>query len=213
MKAKIIFHFVLCVMVFQVSAQTNRVWNFKGGTNFQGDYVSSGTTAFVVRNNDSNYIFKLADLSTNDLIYINEKKSASRKAQRQAQLDLEATQMRQAGLMEFTTDLIKNFPEKVNFKEGWMDSEFFELDSIAAGYSDAGSLADVRLGFDAYDKNNVLATFCYMPKFKEDEQTPNPYIEVIKNLKQGDKVRLIGKIVNEDFRVEKAELIETAAQN
>ena len=34
-------------------------------------------------------------------------------------------------MIEFTSDLIENFPEKVRSQKGWMDAEFLELDKYA----------------------------------------------------------------------------------
>jgi hypothetical protein len=121
-----------------------------------------------------------------------------------------------AQTMEFTGDMIKNFPEKVRFQEGWMDVTFQQLDSYAAGNSDVGSLADVRLGFDVIDKNNQLIDYCYVPKQLDNSSMPNPFVQVIQNLKQGDKIRLFGKILggfdnDPSFRIEKIESLENVA--
>ena len=55
------------MVALKISAQTNLVWHFKGGTNFSGIYVSSGVTKFVIKNHGTNYIFTLDDLAADDL--------------------------------------------------------------------------------------------------------------------------------------------------
>jgi TPR repeat protein len=119
-------------------------------------------------------------------------------------------------MMEFTDALIKNFPEKVSLQQGWMDAKFQQLDPYAAGSSDMGSLADVRLGFDVLDKNGDLINFCYVPKQLADSSQPNPLVAVVQNLKQGDKIRLFGKVtggIGSDpyFRVENIESLDKPA--
>jgi hypothetical protein len=58
-KLKLFFAFAIFILAVHVSAQTNRIWNFKGGTNLEGIYVSSGTTAFVVKNHGTNLSLSL----------------------------------------------------------------------------------------------------------------------------------------------------------
>lgn len=143
-------------------------------------------------------------------------------AQRQVRLDAEAKQMQQAGMIEFTKQMIESFPEKVDNHSGWMDAEFLNL-------SDDFVYARMELGFDVNDKNGDLYMVCFAEKVflpahisnpEDISNSPsNPLIPVITKLKHGDKVRLIGKIVNGSFysehrlfHVEKVEMIESAAE-
>jgi hypothetical protein len=193
-------------------------WTLKNGIMVEGDYFSSGTTAVVVKRSGTNCILKISDLSTNDLPYLAEMQAA----QRQARLDAEAKQMQKAGMIEFTKQMIESFPEKVDDRNGWMDVTFLSL-------SDDFVYPRMELGFDVDDKNGDLYMFCFAEKvFLPDHisspddisKSPhNPLIPVITNLKRGDKVRLIGKMINGSFysqhrlfHVEKVEMIESAAE-
>ena len=112
MKTKICLLGIFTVATLAIAAP--HTWIFTTGKTFEGDYYSSGTTAVVIRNNGTNYIFKMADLSTNDLAYV----AKIQADQKQAKLDAEVKQMQQAGWNELTSDLIENFPEKVRQKNG-----------------------------------------------------------------------------------------------
>ena len=113
-------------------------WVLKTGETVAGDYVSSGTTALVIKTGGTNCIIKISDLSTNDQAFIPQIKAD----QKQARLDAEVKQMQQAGWIEFTSDLIVNFPEKVRdqipgdgtiiHKYGWMDMNEGELEEAFA---------------------------------------------------------------------------------
>jgi hypothetical protein len=199
-----------------------RTWTFQTGVKFQGDYVSSGTTTVVVNKGGTNYFLTIADLSTDDRAYVAQKQLT----QRQAQLDVETNQMISAGMIEYTTKLIDNFPEKVESQRGWMDAEFVEINS------DKVDFPEVRLGFEVQDKNNDFYYYCYAEKelpgnnLANDisDYKSNSLIPVITNLKNGDKVRLVGSVgaispaaflsgdYQRFFKVEKVEMIETAAE-
>ena len=207
---------MLALVTLAVAAPRN--WVLKTGETLSGDYVSSGTTTLVVKTGGTNCFLKISNLSSNDLAFVAEMQVA----QRQARLDAEAKQMQQAGMIEFTEQMIKGFPEKVDDKSGWMDAKFLDL-------SDSFVYARMELGFNVDDKNGDLYMFCFAEKvFLPDhisspddisKSPPNPLIPVISNLKRGDKVRLIGKVVNGSFysqhrlfHVEKVEMIESAAE-
>jgi hypothetical protein len=193
-----------------------RTWVLKTGETVTGDYISSGTTALVVKTGSTNCFLKISDLSTNDQAYVVEMQVA----QRQARLNVEAKQMQQAGMIEFTTKLIENFPEKVDDQSGWMDAKFAEL-------YDAEVYTRLELGFWVEDKNGDSYFKCFLEKefhgnnFPLDlsDTKPNPLVSVITGLKRGDRVRLIGKVVpfsfysdHRLFHIEKVEMIESAAE-
>jgi hypothetical protein len=67
-----------------------------------GDYVSSGTTTLVVKTDGTNCFLNISDLSTNELPYL----AQVQLAQRQARLNAEVKQMQQAGMIEFTKEIL-----------------------------------------------------------------------------------------------------------
>jgi hypothetical protein len=128
MKTKICLLGIFALVPLAIAAP--HTWTFQNGGTFEGDYYSSGTTAVVVRKDGTNHVFQIADLSTNDLAYVAKIKAD----QKQARLDAEVKQMRAAGWLEFTSNLIMNFPEKVRdqipgdgtiiHKYDWLDATF-----------------------------------------------------------------------------------------
>ena len=156
-------------------------------------------------------------------------------AQRQRQLEAEVAQMRAAGWMELTSDLIENFPEKVRdqipgdgtiiHKYGWMDATFGSFNT----YKDSPDF----LGFGVIDSHGNDFIYCVVAKklySREtftaadilagalDNYTPNPLVNVAFNLKRGDKVRLIGHCDDSGerdshawFYIDRIEMIESAA--
>jgi hypothetical protein len=212
MKTKICLLGIFALVTLAMAAP--HTWTFTTGKTFDGDYYSSGTTAVVIRNNGTNYIFKMADLSTNDLAYV----AKIQADQKQAKLDAEVKQMQQAAQMEFTSDLIENFPEKVNQQRGWMDSEFLELENIYTSGEE-----DANLGFAVADKNDNSFYKCVVSKYlpvpgDSTGLQHNPLVEYVTGLKRHDKIRLVGTVsapLSSDYRrfnVERVEIIETTAE-
>jgi len=218
---KIALASIALILICQFVYAEPHTWTLKTGAAFSGDYVSSGTQMVVIKDSGTNCFLKITDLTTNDWLYFQDCKAA----QRQHQLDAEAAQMRAAGLVEFTSDLIENFPEKVNSHDGWMDGKFMRLDSDAAGYMmDGSKLSDLRLGFDVEDKNGHFFSYAFVPKKllgpnylagDYNDQRPNELVSVVTSLKEGDQIRLIGHVLaTADFRafeIQKIEMIESAA--
>jgi hypothetical protein len=221
MKTKICLLGFFALVTLAIAAP--HTWTFQKGGTFEGDYYSSGTTAVVVRKNGTNYIFKIADLSTNDLAYVTKMKAD----QKQAQLDAEMKQMVAAGMIELSARLIKNFPEKVrNQQKGWMDVTFDRLSTAHIAFP------DMQLGLDVTDKNDEVFYKCVIFKQlnRPDENTqpvPNPLASWALGLMPGDKIRLIGHCYPDTasgkfdanssfdyagFLVEKIEVMETAAE-
>ena len=216
MKAKICFWGIFALVTLAIAEP--HTWILKTGKAVVGDYVSSGTTTLIVKADGTNYFLKISDLSTNDLTYIAEIQIK----QRQVRLDAEAKQMAQVGMIEFTSDLIENFPGKVRSQKGWMDGEFLELDKYA------GRDSERDLGFDVKDFQGKYFNHCCVSKLiygpnPLDETKPNPFVNVISNLKPGDKVRFFGNVddprtgeigegnVTYHFFVNRIEMIESAA--
>jgi hypothetical protein len=210
----------ICAFVTLVVAAP-RTWVLKTGETVTGDYVSSGTTTLVVKTGGTNCFLKIADLATNDQAYIAKIKAD----QKQARLDAEAKQMQQAGMIEFTANLIDNFPEKVRSKTGWMDANFYDFDKYA------GRSSEIDLGFDVEDslgksyRHCVACKTLHGPNWPYDQgqnDRPNPLVNEISNLKRGDKVRLYGSVndrgpLSDDytqlfFYIDRIEIIETAAE-
>jgi hypothetical protein len=193
MKTKLALLLVFAALT--VSAQTNSIhtWTLKTGAAFSGDYISSGTQMVVIKDSGTNCLLKISDLSTNDWLYFYQCKTN----QRQMHLDAEAAQMRAAGWLEFTSDLIMNFPEKVRdqipgdgtiiHKYGWMDATFegFSNDSV-----------DNALHFSVRDSTEQYFHYCTVIKWLKnsvaDVGTPNPFADSVSKLKDGDKVRFFG---------------------
>jgi len=204
MKIRICLVGIFALVTLAIAAP--HTWILTSGKTVTGDYFSSGTTTLVVKTGGSNCFVKISELSTNDWLYFQECKAA----QRQMQFDAEAKQMAtKPGWMEFTAQLIKNFPEKVVDHPGWMDAYFQGLDNI---YVDS---KEDELGFRIRDKNNEYFEKCSV--FKTDPHgKADPVIPEIMNLKRGDKVRFFGVILSGHyntytFYVSKIEMIESAA--
>lgn len=223
MKTKICLLGIFALVTLAIAAP--HTWTFQKGGTFEGDYYSSGTTAVVVRKNGTNYIFKFADLSTNDLAYVAKIKADQKKVQ----LDAEVKQMQQAGWIEITAKVFDNFPEKLrNYQKGWMDVTFMDFSKT--------EFADLQLGLLVEDSNGDSINKCTLFKQlnRPDQNTqpiPNPVVDIAMMLKKGDKVRLIGHSYPDDsreteitklaginyythfgFLVERIEIIETAAE-
>jgi hypothetical protein len=220
MKTKICLLGFFALVTLAIAAP--HTWTFQKGGTFEGDYYSSGTTAVVVRKNGTNYIFKFADLSTNDLAYVAKMKAD----QKQAELDAEIKQMQQAGMVEATASIIRDFPEKVsgiaNDRHCWMDAKFLKVDSSYVVNP------DFYLGFPVEDRNKDEFSYCrvqkeflganFMNGTDYTDKQANPLVGVVMTLKRGDRVRLIGKVLpipsasSGVFDIEKIEMIETAAE-
>jgi len=197
-------------------------WVLKTGESAAGDYVSSGTTTLVIKTSGTNSFLKISDLSTNDLAYL----AKMQAAQRQARFDAEARQMVNAGMVELTANLIRDFPEKVdgraNGPRSWMDAKFINVDSSFLANP------DFDLGFEVEHKNGDIFEFCsvqkefygehFMNGTDYSDKKANPLVGVVMDLKRGDKVRLIGRVIpissvaSGNFKVEKVEMIESAAE-
>ena len=210
MKTKLVLLLVFATLT--VSAQTNSIhnWTLKSGAVFPGDYFSAGTQMVVIKSHGTNCLLKISELSTNDWLYFYQCKMN----QRQMQLDAEAAQMRTAGKMEFAIKQIKNFPEKVVGRYGWIDAYFDDLDPYGV------ESKEDELGFYIRDENREYFS-CRAVKTNPYNGQTNPLISEITNLKRGDKVRFIAMgmpdVKNNNMNkltgiyVSKIEMIESVA--
>jgi hypothetical protein len=216
MKMKLYFLGVFTLVTLAISAP--RTWTFKSGKTVEGEYFSSGTSTVVIKKNGTNYFLNISDLSTNDQAYV----AKMQFTQRQARLDAETNQMAQAGMIEFTPQLIENFPEKVNGRHGWMDAEYHYLQNAYVPNQDLQLGFEVRANGEDFSKC-IVPKLLYGSNYPSDlsDTQPNPLEAVVTNLKEGDKVRLIGECRPQDpmadnpdylFIVQKVEVIETAAE-
>jgi hypothetical protein len=216
MKMKFYFLGIFALSMLALAAPHG--WMLKTGGKIEGDYFTSGSTTVVVKRGGTNCLIKISDLATNELPYLAEMQAA----QKHARLDAEARQMAASGMIEFTSDMIQHFPEKAASKNGWMDAEFDDFNSTG------GRNSEMDLGFYVKDSQGKLFPNCcvsreiYGPDFLNDSSQikPNPMVDVISQLKKGDKVRFIGRVDGGSdsyyptyhFFVDQIEIIETAAE-
>src|ERR1039457_6832506 len=133
--------------------------------------------------------------------------------------------MQQAGMVEATASIIRDFPEKVsgiaNDRHCWMDAKYIKTDSSYVANP------DMYLGFQVEDKNRDGFYYCrvnkeffgnnFMNGTDYSDKRSNPLVDMVLSLKSGDKVRLIGKVIPVSsassgvFDIERIEMIESAA--
>ena len=204
--------------------QTNSIhnWTLKSGAVYPGEYYTSGALMVVIKSHGTNCLLKISELTTNDWLYFQDCKAA----QRQRQLDAEAAQFQNTGMIEFTAKLIEHFPEKIlSYQKGWMDVTF-------NGLSQSGvEVPEIEIGLFVTDQNGD--SFFRATIFKQLNRpelntpaVPNPLANAVLNFQRGDKIRLIGHCypkfsdsIHEiagtpdraGFLVEQIEMIESAA--
>lgn len=193
------------------------VWTFKQGGTIEGDYYTSGTAAVVIRRDGTNCILPIANLSSNDLAFVAQKKIEQRKAQLAAETNL----FLKRGMVELSKQRIQNFPEQVNDRFGWMDCEFseFDIDSSPVGKL-AGADFMLRLVVKDKDSNYYrhAEILKRLPTANAEQGPANPTALQAAKLKQVDRIRLIGMVANagdnnfESFMVDRIEIIETATE-
>jgi hypothetical protein len=221
MNARISLVGIFTLLSFLAGAAPHQ-WSLKSGEHFSGDYLSSGTSAVVFRVSGTNCIVKISDLSTNDQLQIAQLREAREKsrqedqtAKRQAWFDEQAKRLSAHGQIEFTVDLMKNFPEKLKSPKGdqiskdcWMDAEFVGVDSakllsltqsqeesnkqlsrIAGQSFESSDWRDDFLGFKVKDKGGSDFDYCFASKRMQ-------VAAVILKLNRGDKVRILGDVSN-----------------
>jgi hypothetical protein len=216
MKTQICLLGIFALVTLAVAAP--RTWTFQTGVKVEGDYVSSGTTTVVINRSGTNFFLKISDLSTNDQAYIGQMQFA----QRRTRLDAETNQMAAAGMIEFTPEMIENFPEKVNGRSGWMDAEYHYLENAYVPNQDLQLGFEVRANGEDFSKC-IVEKLLYGSNYPSDltDTRTNPLVAVVTNLKHGDEVRLIGECRPDNrfadnpdylFFVQKVEVIETTAE-
>lgn len=240
-KLAIVMAVILSLLECGVDAQTNvlpgkmqttapRVWTFQTGMTISGDYYSSGTEMVVIKHDGTNCFLRIADISPKDQAYVAENQFK----QRQALLASETNEMLNTGMVEFTVQQSKNFPEKTKVN-CWMDAEFEEINSdelldltrdseadareiaaIAGEQADNMDFRDDFLGVHVADKNGDSFNYCFASK-------KPPMVDDLMKLHKGDRVRLWGYVDNFGggfggdeyqlwFQIYRIEIIETVAE-
>jgi hypothetical protein len=95
------------------------------------------------------------------------------------------------GLTEFSVRQIENFPERVSWGEGgWMDAVFQCLDARWTPFP------EIELCFTVKDKDGAIFRRCEVLKRLDHDINgpPNPLVQTVTALKEGNKVRLIGQM-------------------
>jgi hypothetical protein len=122
---------------------------------------------------------------------------------------LATNQLVKNGFIELTAKFIKNYPEKVTFKNGWMDVTF--CDVHPPDYLDH----DFEVWFTVEDKNHEFFDKCIASKenftngFDGMVFTHVKQDDFVMKLNRGDRIRLIGKFYAQDlFFVDKILMIK-----
>lgn len=211
---------ILMLMGTSGEAQTNsaHVWKLKNGNIATGPFFSAGNAAVVIKQNGTNCVLPIARLSVPDLIYLYECKTNARAiALNQNKLYLQSV-----GAVEFKSVELKNFAERYDGKNGWVDGKFeFFSDGI-------GRAPTLDLGFEIEDRDGqnldcVTCKIIFPPNMNDlDGQKPNPFADMVAKLKRGDQVRFIGSFsafenntstsIHARFFVDQMMIIETASE-
>lgn len=195
-------------------AQTNdtpHLWHQKGNA-IAGDYVSAGTSSLVIKQNGTNRFLALASLDADDQKYLR----GIKRADKRKTLAAEAAMLPSQGYVEVTSQLLENFPEKVNYQKVWMDCQFWKF----SPYSAIGETApDVILVLNVLDKNRDVYDHCEIFKNMSSDNyvtsQPNPVAGALASLKPDDRIRLFGIGHNpgtgfNQFEIQSFEIIQTA---
>lgn len=221
MKTRICLLGVLAFVALATAAP--RIWTFQTGVTITGDYVSSGTTMVVIKHDGTNCFLRISDLSSNDLAYILPMQTQQRVDQRISQLNAETNHLNDSGLNNFSISYLENFGNETWDKQGWMDVIYRGLDQY-------GGRNSLDLGFDVADDSGGFFDHCAVEKEilvngNYEDTTPNSLVDVITKLKDGDRIRLFGKVwqsaddvMNNNhpeswFIVSQVEMIETKAES
>ena len=183
----------LLVAVATVAMAEMRTWTFeKSGKTIEGEVVGfSGEAVNLKRADGKTYSVPIAYLIASNRIDLVAERAKQRLAVPPNTNQLAGERLR--GLTEFSVQQIENFPEQVSDvwgKSGWMDAVFHGLDGRRA------SFPEFELAFAVKDKNGGIFRGCTVYKRLNDriDGPPNPLVQKVTALKDGDKVRLIGKM-------------------
>ena len=147
-----------------------RTWKLKSGVAFEAEFsgFAPPNQVVITKSQDRKaYRVSIADLSEADQVFLKPL--------------LVIEQLKARGLIEFTTSLIKNFPEKVDGKSGWIDVKFEEIRSKSLERWGDGVLVNT-IGFWANDKNNDA----FLQFFGNKAMFSKTLLE----LKRGDQIRV-----------------------
>jgi hypothetical protein len=198
---------MLALLTF-VRADTNsvlnesRIWTFKKGGKFDGCVLNFRGTNEVLMVSASDH--RQYALSISLLVDTDQQTLGKLKASLEARKNAETLESQ--GYIELTSKLIKNFPEKVDQKQGWMDAEFGKVSNDYLGIWLPQYEQEINLGFVIVDQNSDIFDFCFTKKY-------TPEADLLMGLKRGAKIRLKGKIAHMGterswFLVDSVELLE-----
>ena len=161
------------LIVFQTLAWGDepRSWTFKKGASFEAEFsgFAPPNQVVIIKSEDRKaYRVSIADLSEADQEFLKPL--------------LVIEQLKARGLIEFTTSLITNFPEKVDQKSGWIDVKFEEIYSDRIKRSLGESTLENSIGFWAYDKNKAA--------FHNFVGNKAMFSKTLLELKRGDHIRV-----------------------
>ena len=154
-----------------------RTWKLKSGVAFEAEFsgFAPPNQVVITKSQDRKaYRVSIADLSEADQVFLKPL--------------LVIEQLKARGLIEFTTSLIKNFPEKVDGKSGWIDVKFEEIYSDRIKRSLGESTLENSIGFWAYDKNKAA--------FHNFVGNKAMFSKPLLELKRGDHIRVWCKAVD-----------------
>jgi hypothetical protein len=90
--------------------------------------------------------------------------------------------------MEFTSELMKNFIERVDRRQGWMDGRFQEINNSPITELMGDNYTSIDAAFTVEDKNGDLFRNCLVEKEK--------FGDLLLRLKTGDRIRITGQAVS-----------------
>lgn len=93
-----------------------------------------------------------------------------------------------ANEMEFTEQLVENFPEKVDHKQGWMDGTFIEINNYPIESYMNSIYTSVSVAFAMEDKDGRTYNFCLADKEK--------FGKFLLALHRDDRIRVTGQALS-----------------
>lgn len=164
---------ILAVLIaFQTLAWGDepRTWAFKKGASFEAEFsgFAPPNQVVIIKSQDRKaYRVSIADLSEADQEFLKPL--------------LVIEQLKARGLIEFTKELIRNFPEKVDQKSGWIDLKFEQISSESLKRWGEDTLVN-SISFWGYDKNGAA--------FNNFVGNKAMFSKTLLELKRGDRIRV-----------------------
>jgi len=189
----------------------SRIWTSKNGNKFEGtvvDFRSTNQVVMVFAKDRKQYNITIILLADEDQKTLAELRPSfeSRKS---------AKMLESRGYIEVTHVQLRDFPEKVDERQGWIDGTFEEVNNSMVNiyFSDHHFNEDL-IGFRFRDKNGSYFDRCFANK-------NGPLRKGLENelaaLKKGDTIRVVGKVVKMETKDEwlyadSIEVLEKAKQ-